>query len=204
MHFRLFSVFTFVLFFTLLSSAPQAYAAGKSEDRRSKPSSPFSQALETLQKQIGYTFKSISLLRRAMTHASFSEENNKALSVLGTHVIETSASLRSLEKDIDMSSKELNKLISEISKVESSCAVDGTRLGLQKVVRVSPKTDPSNPTIVCDAFRAVLGAIAIDCGNTDETGKIFWSIHSGKLSGLSANLGVYSVNKPKLGLPAPS
>ncbi|XWS37375.1 hypothetical protein CRYUN_Cryun19dG0037600 [Craigia yunnanensis] len=183
MHFRaftLFSVFT-ILLFTLFSSVPQAYAAGKSEDRRFKPSSPFSQALETLQKQIGYTFKSIGLLRRAMTHASFSEENNKALSILGTHVIETSASLRSLEKDIDMSSKELNKLILEISKVESSCAVDGKRLGLQKVVRVSPKTDPSNPTVVCIAFRALFGAIAIDSGNTDEAGKIFWSIHSDKV-----------------------
>ena len=128
-----------------------------------------------------YTFKSIGLLRRAMTHVSFFEENNKALSVLGTYVIETSASLHSLEKDIDMSSKELNKLLLEISKVESSCAVDGTRFGLQKVVRVSPKTDPSNPTVVCIAFRAVFGAIAIDFGNTDETGKIFWSIHSGKV-----------------------
>ncbi|XWS60711.1 hypothetical protein CRYUN_Cryun07bG0059200 [Craigia yunnanensis] len=183
MHFRgftLFSVFTIVLF-TIFSSVPQAYAAGKSEDRSLKPSSPFSRALETLQKQIGYTFKSTGLLRHAMTHASFSEENNKALGILGTHVIETSALLRSLEKDIDMSSKELNKLILEISNVESSCSVDGARLGLQKVVRVSPKTDPSSPTIVCVAFRAIFGAIAIDSGNTDEAAKIFWSIHSGKV-----------------------
>ena len=134
-----------------------------------------------LEPTFSYSFKSIDLLRRAMTHASFSEENNKALSILGTHVIETSASLRSLEKDIDMSSKELNNFILEICKVESSCAVDGTRLGLQKVIRVSQKTDPSNPTVVCGAFRAVFGAIAIDSGNSDEAGKIFWSIHSGKV-----------------------
>ncbi|XP_022738316.1 protein NUCLEAR FUSION DEFECTIVE 2-like [Durio zibethinus] len=183
MHFRgftLLSVFTIFLV-TLFSSLPQAYGAGNSVDRSFKPSSPFSQALETLQKQIGFTFKSIGLLRRAMTHASFSEENNKALSILGSHVIETSVSLRSLEKDIDLSSKELNKLILEISNVESSCAVDGARLGLHKVIRVSPKTDPSSPTIVCLAFRAVLGAIAVDSGNTDEAVKIFWSIHNDKV-----------------------
>ncbi|XVF09249.1 hypothetical protein REPUB_Repub07fG0075900 [Reevesia pubescens] len=178
--FTLFCVFTIVLF-TLFSSVPLAYAAGKSDDWSFKPSSPFSQALETLQKQIGYNFKNIGLLRRAMTHASFSEENNKALSILGINVIETSASLRSLEKDIDMSSKELNKLLLEISDVESSCSVDGARLGLQKVVRVAPKTDPSNPTIVCVALRAVFGAIAIDSGNTDEAAKLFWSVHSGKV-----------------------
>ncbi|XVF54154.1 hypothetical protein PTKIN_Ptkin05aG0158000 [Pterospermum kingtungense] len=177
--FTLFTLFTVVLF--AFFSVPQAYAAGNSEDLRFKPSSPFSQAIETLQKKIGYNFKSVGLLRRAMTHASFSEENNKALSILGTRVIETSVLLRSLQKDIDISSKELNNLLMEISNVESSCAVDGTRLGLQKVIRVSPKTDPSNPTVVCIAFRAVFGAIAIDSRNTDEAGKIFWSIHGGKV-----------------------
>ncbi|KAK6249461.1 hypothetical protein SCA6_003466 [Theobroma cacao] len=175
----LFSVIT-ILLFTLFSSVPQAYAAGNYEDQSLKPLPPFSQALETLQNQIGYTFKSIGLLRRAMTHSSFSEENNKALSILGTHVIETSVSLHSLVKDIDMSPKELNNLILEITKVDSSCAVDGTRLGLQKVVRVSRKTAPSSPTIVCGAFRAIFGAIALDSTNTDEAGNIFWGIHSGK------------------------
>ncbi|XVF12114.1 hypothetical protein REPUB_Repub08aG0086400 [Reevesia pubescens] len=41
------------------------------------------------------------------------------------------------------------------------------------------KTDPSSPTIVCVAFRAVVGAIAIDSGNADEAAKAFWSVHSG-------------------------
>ena len=98
-----------------------------------------------------------------MNHAS-SEENNKALSILGTHLIETSALLGSLEKDIDMSSKELNKLVLEISNVESSCSVDGALLGLQKVVRVSPKTDPSSPTIVCIAFEQYLVLLLLILG----------------------------------------
>ena len=112
-----------------------------------------------------------------MTHGSFSEENNKALSVLGASVIETSASLRYLDKDIDISAKVLNLRVSEISKVETSCAVDGMRLGLQKVVRVSPKTNSSTPAIVCGAFRAIFGAIAVDTVNSDEAGKYFWVVH---------------------------
>ncbi|RVW52886.1 Protein nuclear fusion defective 2 [Vitis vinifera] len=74
-----------------------------------------------------------------MTHSSFSEENNKALSILGASTIETSVSLQYLKKDIEASAKDLNRRISEISQVESSCAVDAMRLGLQKVIRVSPR-----------------------------------------------------------------
>ncbi|KAG6745993.1 hypothetical protein POTOM_050503 [Populus tomentosa] len=55
--------------------------------------SPFESALDTLQNQIGYAFKNIGYLRRAMTHSSFSEENNKALSILGSNVIDTSVSM---------------------------------------------------------------------------------------------------------------
>ncbi|WJX40427.1 Protein NUCLEAR FUSION DEFTIVE 2 [Trifolium repens] len=43
----------------------------------------FSSALETLRKQLGYTFKSLNLLIRAMTYASFSQENNNAFSIMG-------------------------------------------------------------------------------------------------------------------------
>ena len=130
---------------------------------------------------LSYTFKSIGLLRRAMTHASFSEENNKALSILGGSVIETTVSFQLLSKDIDVSAKELNRRISQVANVESSCAVDGMRLGLHKVVRVSPKTNSSAPSVVCGAFRAIFGAIAIDTGKSDAAGSVFWNLHGGEL-----------------------
>ncbi|XP_057422318.1 protein NUCLEAR FUSION DEFECTIVE 2-like isoform X2 [Lotus japonicus] len=150
--------------------------------------SPFPSALETLQKQLGYNFKTISLLRRAMTHASFSEENNKALSILGAAVIETSASFHLISKDIDISAKELNRRLSQVSNVESSCAVDGVHLGLHKVVRVSPKTNSSAPAVVCGAFRAIFGAIAIDTGKSDDAGNVFWTIHGVGGVGVAAAL----------------
>lgn len=126
-----------------------------------------------------YKFQSIELLRRAATHASYSEENNKALSVLGASVIETSVSLSALCNEIETSAKDLNHRIAEISKVETSCAPDGMWLGLQKIVRVSPKTNSSTPAVVCGTFRAILGAIAIDKGNSDEAGSVFWYVHGG-------------------------
>ncbi|XP_052174717.1 protein NUCLEAR FUSION DEFECTIVE 2-like [Diospyros lotus] len=154
-------------------------SAGSLRDHGIEFTSPFSTALKTLQEQIGYAFKSISLLRRAMTHASYSEENNKALSILGASAIETEVSLRSLINDVDVSAKDLNRRISEISNVESSCTADGMRLGLEKVVRVSPKTNSSAPAVVCGAFRAVFGAIAVDNGTADFAGAVFWRVHGG-------------------------
>lgn len=130
---------------------------------------------------ISYTFEKIDLLRRAMTHASFSEENNRALSIFGASVIETAVSFQSLSKDIDFSSKDLNRIIAEVSKVESSCTGDASRLGLQKVVRVSPKTNSSAPSVVCGAFRAIFGAIAIDAANCSAAAKVFWDVHGAKL-----------------------
>lgn len=115
-----------------------------------------------------------------MTHASFSEENNKALSILGASVIEASVALKILTKDVDISPKDLNRKISEVCNMESSCAKEGSQLGLQKVVRVSPKTDSSSPAVVCGAFRAVIGAIAVDTGNFDDAMRVFVAVLDGK------------------------
>ncbi|PHU23855.1 Protein NUCLEAR FUSION DEFECTIVE 2 [Capsicum chinense] len=143
-----------------------------------RPTSPFSIALETLQNQIQYTFQDVELLRRALTHASYSGENNRALSILGEKVIEGSVSLQLLSKDIDMPPKDLNRAIVDLSSnVVSSCVADGGRLGLQKIIRVSRKTNSSAPAVVCGAFRAVFGAIAIDKSSLDSAGKVFLTIH---------------------------
>ncbi|KAG4932697.1 Protein NUCLEAR FUSION DEFECTIVE 2 [Glycine soja] len=184
------SICSFTIFtLFLIAILPHGHATTPTSKLRLKPlSSPFSTALETLQKQLGYTFKSIDLLRRAMTHASFSEENNKAFAILGASVIETSVSFHLLSRDVDLSSKELNRRLSQITNVDSSCAVDGTRLGLHKVVRVSPKTNSSAPAVVCGAFRAIFGAVAIDTGKSDDAGNVFWNLHGGGDLGVAVAL----------------
>uniref|UniRef100_A0A7N0RAD0 RNase III domain-containing protein n=1 Tax=Kalanchoe fedtschenkoi TaxID=63787 RepID=A0A7N0RAD0_KALFE len=165
------SLAVFALLFAISVSLQLAAADSSS-------SSPFSSALDTLQKQIGYDFSSLQLLRRAMTHPSFSEENNKGLSILGASTVQTFAALRYLQKDIDMTAKELSRKMAEIASVERSCAVDGMRLGLEKVVRVAPKSNVT-ASVVCGAFRAIFGAIALDSGRADEAGSVFWSVHRG-------------------------
>ncbi|CAH2034001.1 unnamed protein product [Thlaspi arvense] len=166
------------------SSSSQVRATSETNARIESFSSPFATDLATLQTQIGYKFTNVDLLRRAMTHGSYSQENNKALSIFGTHIIEASVSLRFLAKDIDISSKVLTHLIAEVSNVNSSCALDGNRLGLERIIRVSRKTDASNSAILCAGFRAIFGAIATDSGLVDDAIKTFWKVHgdrAGKL-----------------------
>uniref|UniRef100_A0A0E0KLP8 RNase III domain-containing protein n=1 Tax=Oryza punctata TaxID=4537 RepID=A0A0E0KLP8_ORYPU len=62
-------------------------------------SSPFDAALATLQNQIAYHFHAPDLLRRAMTHASYSRENGRALAVLGLSASQSAAALRALAAD---------------------------------------------------------------------------------------------------------
>ncbi|KAL4559701.1 hypothetical protein LXL04_031845 [Taraxacum kok-saghyz] len=180
MHFRSLLPLIFIVAAAVFCS--DLPVSARSESLRS---SSFSVALETLQKHLNYDFQHIGLLRRAMTHSSYSEENNKALSVLGESIIEASASLRFMTKDVDISSKDLNNRIAELSKVETSCAVDGMRLGLQNVVRVSSNTNSSTSSVVCGAFRAIFGAIALDTGKSDDAGDVFFVVHGGAGSAFS-------------------
>ncbi|ESQ34156.1 hypothetical protein EUTSA_v10008862mg [Eutrema salsugineum] len=172
----------------IFSSFSQVRATSETNFRIESISSSFATDLATLQKHIGYEFNNTNLLRRAMTHASFSQENNKALSIFGTHIIETSVSLQFLSKNIDISSKVLAHLISDVANVDSSCALDGNRLGLERIIRVSPKTDASNSAIVCAGFRAIFGAIATDSGMVDEAIKVFWKVHGDRAGKLVSTL----------------
>lgn len=167
--------FLFFLVFTVYSS-PQILADG--DFRFSEPISvsPFSIALKNLQNHINYSFDNVQLLVRALTHASFSEENNKALSILGLSVIEASSTLDLLNRDMDISTKDLNRKISELINVEASCTVDGMSLGLEKVIRVSPKTNSSAPNVVCGAFRAIFGAVAVDGDSLDKAQTVYLGI----------------------------
>lgn len=113
-----------------------------------------------------------------MTHPSFSEENNRALSILGASAVQTFVAMRYLQKDIDIPAKELSRRMAEIANVEKSCSLDGMRLGLEKIVRVAPKSNVSE-SVICGAFRAIFGAIALDAGKTDDAGSVFWNVHHG-------------------------
>ncbi|XP_008777262.2 protein NUCLEAR FUSION DEFECTIVE 2 [Phoenix dactylifera] len=166
--------FPFLFFFLSLLALSQQMGAAEIH----LSSSSFSAALETLQEQIGYDFQRVYLLRRAMTHPSYSLENCRALSILGLSAVEASAALRLLLNDTDASAETVSRRIAEVSGV-NACAASGARLGLEKIVRVSPGTNSSSPAVLCAAIRAIFGAVAVDAGNIDSAGNVFWNVHGG-------------------------
>lgn len=128
-----------------------------------------------------YQFKNRELHLRALTHSSYSKENNKALSILGESIIETFAAMRSLTNDLykstnDLykSSRDLNKILKEtvvnkiLKETVEDCPMSGKRLRLHEKVMVSSSTDASNPSVVCGALKSMVGATALDSGEPDK------------------------------------
>lgn len=139
-------------------------------------SDSFAAGLDVLQNQIGYSFKSEYLLKRAMTHSSYSIDNYRPFSILGLHAVEVSASLRAVQADPNVSAKDLTARVTADTNAEG-CAKDGLRLEIHKLVRVSPKTNASQTSVVCGAFRVIFGAVALDSGMVDSAGKAFQRVH---------------------------
>ncbi|XP_020581698.1 protein NUCLEAR FUSION DEFECTIVE 2 [Phalaenopsis equestris] len=142
------------------------------------PSPAFSTGLEILQKQLGYQFKSVDLLRQAMTHPSYSLENNHALSLLGLNAMESAAALSLVSEDPNASAEAVNARIAKISGFDD-CVSAGKRLAIENLVRVSKKTSTSSPNVICGAYRAIYGAIAVDAGGLDAASKALWSVLDG-------------------------
>uniref|UniRef100_A0A1D1ZIU9 Ribonuclease 3 n=1 Tax=Anthurium amnicola TaxID=1678845 RepID=A0A1D1ZIU9_9ARAE len=140
-------------------------------------SSPSQAALDALQKRIGYTFKSPGLLRRAVTHPSYSRDNYRPLGVLGLHAVRAVVSLRALAADPDASPGDLARRVADDTDGDA-CAADGLGLRLQALVRVAARTNASAPVVLCGAFRAVLGAVALDAGDVDACGDVFRRVHA--------------------------
>ncbi|XP_020176134.1 protein NUCLEAR FUSION DEFECTIVE 2 [Aegilops tauschii subsp. strangulata] len=142
----------------------------------SASSSPFDAALAALQGRIGYAFRSPDLLRRAMTHASYSRENGRALAVLGLAAAESAAALRALAADRDAPASAVSRAARDAAG-EPACAAAGARAGIPGVVRVAGSTKASAPPVVCGALRALLGAVAVDNGTADAAAEVFWRLH---------------------------
>jgi len=125
-----------------------------------------------LQKQIGYNFNSIELLRQALTHRSFAAENNQEkdnerLEFLGDAVLELTISHILYEKFPSLSEGELTKmragLVNELSLADLSNSISlGDYIRLGKGEEKSGGREKAS--ILSDTMEAILGAIYLDGG----------------------------------------
>lgn len=129
--------------------------------------------LKKLERTIDYHFKNQNYLIHALTHPSYSNENeginfnNQTLEFLGDSVVGFIVSCRLFIADPHLAEGELTKIKSEIVKKESLADVArkinlGKYLFLGKGERTEKGEEKTS--ILADAFEALIGAIYIDGG----------------------------------------
>ena len=121
--------------------------------------------MNKLQKNIGYQFNDISLLKKALTHRSVSKNNNERLEFLGDSVLGCiiSEELYKLHSDIDEG--QLSRLRSHLVRGKTLANL-AKKLNISENLTLGPGELKSGgfrrESILADTFEAILGAIFLD------------------------------------------
>lgn len=130
--------------------------------------------LKAFEKRLGYKFKHRSHLKRALTHKSFANENrmaptehNERYEYLGDAVLELSVSHLLMERFPDHPEGELSKLRAAVVN-EGQLAEIAKVIDLGEYMYLGKGEDNTGgrekPSLLSDAFEAVLGAVYLDRG----------------------------------------
>jgi ribonuclease-3 len=125
--------------------------------------------LDELQKAIGYAFRDISLLNKALTHASLAGQglwSYERLEFLGDAVAGLVVAARLFSAPERLNEGEMTAIRSD-AVCGRSMAAAGERLGLSEHVRVDrglARRQDYPPSVIADAYEALVGAIFLDGG----------------------------------------
>jgi len=122
---------------------------------------------ERLQQHIGYRFSRPELLARALTHRSHSALHNERLEFLGDSILNCVVAAELFERFAGLSEGELSRLRAHLVREESLHQVaQALRLGdtLQLGEGELKSGGFARPSILADAFEALIGAVFVDGG----------------------------------------
>ena len=132
--------------------------------------------LEELQKRIGYTFRDQELLKRALTHSSYSNETgarnhhllcNERLEFLGDSVLSLITSEYLYSNFPELPEGDLTR-IRAATVCEGALASYSEQIGLGEFLLLGKGERQSGgakkPAVIADAFEAILAAIYLDAG----------------------------------------
>lgn len=139
--------------------------------------------LKELQSKIGYGFKDDALLRQALTHSSFSNEqkinkliNYERLEFLGDAVLEMVSSEFLFKENPEMAEGQLTKLRASIV-CEPTLAYCARDIGLSSYILLGRGEEATGgrrrDSIISDVMEAVIGAIFLD-GGIEEAEKYIY------------------------------
>ena len=131
-------------------------------------------AMAELEVAIGYKFKSISLLTLAMTHRSFSKNNNERLEFLGDAILGAVVSSILFEANPNYKEDRLSLKRAELVKGQALATI-GRSVGIPEMLRLgageAKQGGADRDSIIADAFEALIGAVQLDAG-MEEVEKI--------------------------------
>lgn len=149
-----------------------------------------------LEDKIGYQFKNKNLLLQALTHSSYANEgkkhgrNNERLEFLGDSVLSVIVAKHLFLKYKDIPEGELTKLRASLV-CEKALDVFAQQLGLGEYLRLGKGEEMTGgrnrPSILADAFEAVIAALYLDGG--------YQAAQKFVLSFIPENLDVESANQ---------
>jgi len=131
---------------------------------------------ERLQQHIGYRFSRPELLSRALTHRSHGALHNERLEFLGDAILNCVVAAELFERFAGLSEGELSRLRAHLVREESLHQVAQT-LGLGDTLQLGEGELKSGgfarPSILADAFEALIGAVFVDGGFSTARDAIF-------------------------------
>lgn len=124
-------------------------------------------SLASLHPLIGYTFNTPSLLQLAVTHRSFSGNNNERLEFLGDSVLNFIVAHQLFQRFAKLPEGDLSRLRAQLVKESSLCEIALT-LNLKDYLKLGEGELKSagwrRPSILADALEAIVGAVYLDGG----------------------------------------
>ncbi|MDX1916326.1 MAG: ribonuclease III [Methylophilus sp.] len=124
-------------------------------------------SLAQLSEQLGYAFKEAKLLQLALTHRSFSGNNNERLEFLGDGVLNFIIAHQLYGRFLKLPEGDLSRLRAQLVK-ESSLSEIAFSLHLGDQLKLGEGELKSagwrRPSILADALEAIIGAVYLDGG----------------------------------------
>ena len=146
-------------------------------------------SLSQLESRIGYAFQNEALLRQALTHRSFSEDNNERLEFLGDAILSQVVAAELYEQFPDASEGDLSRLRARLVK-QSTLASIARKLELGELLIMGSGEIKSGgfkrDSILSDALEALVGAIYTDSG-IDAATRCVLNLFHDRLDNLDAN-----------------
>lgn len=120
-----------------------------------------------LESRLRHEFSDTRLLRQALTHRSFSHTHNERLEYLGDSVLSCAVATLLYERFPQFNEGDLSRMRSNLVKQQSLYEI-AMALGLPDWLRLGESELAGGglhrPSILADAFEALLGAILLDAG----------------------------------------